>query len=436
MARPRPLLWDVMEEHLEEAAFLWTQWEATLTSPRFSRASGASGPEERLRAHLDALVLGGTPVEKKLLAPALVGGEADLAFAAAAALLLGGQDAPVLEAMASAEEPTLGAMTSAVALTAMPTAEPALLRLAMVGAPAAQAAALVALSARGANPGEALRRAAASPDARVQQAAIRSARSAPVEVARPLILQALGSPLATVREAAFEVGLVIGMRQAWDAVRLAAAASPPSAAALLLLALGGGGDELEPLLAAVTRPAPPPAALFAAGFSGRRAAADACATLLASGDARTARLAAEAFSAITGLVLEGPFVADTHPPEPEQPIPFEDEDLDGDLAEGPEALLPEPNAGQIERWWKQHRSSFDADGRCVGGKPVSGAALYQALEHGPLRRRHAHAVEVAVRSGGKLQILGLRWLRAQAVPLEALQKVDVGRPFRELLRGS
>src|SRR6185369_14237639 len=52
--RPR---WDILEEHLAEAAFLWEQWELALDAANYSLDEVAAGPEERLRAHLDALVL-------------------------------------------------------------------------------------------------------------------------------------------------------------------------------------------------------------------------------------------------------------------------------------------------------------------------------------------------------------------------------------------
>ena len=46
------------------------------------------------------------------------------------------------------------------------------------------------------------------------------------------------------------------------------------------------------------------------------------------------RLAGEAFCAITGLRMEGAYVA-KEPPESEEPIPFEEEDLEADLVAGP-----------------------------------------------------------------------------------------------------
>ncbi|WP_254627626.1 hypothetical protein [Myxococcus sp. CA040A] len=48
------VLVDVWEEHLDEEAFRWTQWERALVAPDFTLEETAKR-EERLLAHLDAL---------------------------------------------------------------------------------------------------------------------------------------------------------------------------------------------------------------------------------------------------------------------------------------------------------------------------------------------------------------------------------------------
>ena len=122
MAMPssRPILWDIYEEHLSEAAWLWGEWEQSLDSPLYSIADVAIGPEERLLAHLDGLVLGGAPVAQKLLLPALA--SEDLGEVAAAAWALAQaedadhQDA-VVEALAAAPPPVQAAIGRALWLS-------------------------------------------------------------------------------------------------------------------------------------------------------------------------------------------------------------------------------------------------------------------------------------------------------------------------------
>ncbi len=94
--RDGDILWDVAEQHLREAAFLWTQWERALVAPSGTLDDVIRGPEERLLAHADGLVLAGEPAVERLLVPALEGYDADNVFAAALALL----DGPTKDAFA------------------------------------------------------------------------------------------------------------------------------------------------------------------------------------------------------------------------------------------------------------------------------------------------------------------------------------------------
>lgn len=52
-------LWDVVEEHIEEATFLYEVRQVSLTAPQSSLDQIRLGSEARLLAHLDALVVGG-----------------------------------------------------------------------------------------------------------------------------------------------------------------------------------------------------------------------------------------------------------------------------------------------------------------------------------------------------------------------------------------
>src|SRR6266487_4537415 len=82
-----PQRWDVYEEHVDEAGFLWTQWMLANRAADRTIAAVEAGPEERLRAHLDALVIGGAPVRERFLLPALGSGDPEQVFVATAALL-------------------------------------------------------------------------------------------------------------------------------------------------------------------------------------------------------------------------------------------------------------------------------------------------------------------------------------------------------------
>ncbi|MGB1015448.1 MAG: hypothetical protein ACPG4T_15030, partial [Nannocystaceae bacterium] len=46
-------LWDVVEEHFDEAEFLYEQWGSSAKSALYTLEELVSGPESRLEAHLD-----------------------------------------------------------------------------------------------------------------------------------------------------------------------------------------------------------------------------------------------------------------------------------------------------------------------------------------------------------------------------------------------
>src|SRR5215813_13541908 len=60
------ILWDVVEEHLDEAAFLVDQWESALHSPKFDLKDLAK-IERRLEGHIDGLIVGGNEVSRRIL---------------------------------------------------------------------------------------------------------------------------------------------------------------------------------------------------------------------------------------------------------------------------------------------------------------------------------------------------------------------------------
>ena len=98
----------MLERHLEEACFLWGQWERSLVSPEHSLEE-VEGLEARLLAHLDALVLGGRRVAARLLLPALESDELESVGCAAFALLSQEEEAAegerlVLERLVEGEE--------------------------------------------------------------------------------------------------------------------------------------------------------------------------------------------------------------------------------------------------------------------------------------------------------------------------------------------
>ncbi|QDE86151.1 TIGR02270 family protein [Myxococcus xanthus] len=414
---PPRLMMDVYEEHLGEAAFLWSRWEQSLASPAVDLTI-AEAIEERLLAHLDGLTLGGPEVAERLLIPMLEQGAPTEVSSAAFALLANGREGAkhVLERLEATEGPALTGIQRALELD--DSLDPAAL-LPILGASRVdtQAAVLEALVFRRAVPPSALARFLSHDDPRLQSAALLGLDGRPEEPARKALLAALDSPEVRVRTAALVSGLVAGLRRAWEKCqKWAAEPSAAGAQARVLLALGGGERDLTRLVELLDVPDLRASTLWALGFSGQVAAADACLAWMGD-DRRTAALAGEAFCAITGLQLEGPYAAPLEELA-EEPLALEEEDLDADLVPRPEDALPLPAPGAVAAWWKQERGRLAPGSRLTRGRPFSVQSLFEALRQEPMRRREVLALELALRSRGQLRLEARALTRRQAASFD------------------
>lgn len=431
------ILWDVVEEHLDEAEFLVEQWSAGARSPRYNLPTLQKTIEQRLAAHLDALVVNGEAVAERVLWPAL---EADAEApparitAAVLALLLepgvAARDRLLQRFSAATSEPVLAGLRLAMQLTARDDVdEPLRQTLYATVEPAAQAALLSVLAARRVNPGPILGPLLTSADPRLLQATLSAAAVAAAESGghRHVVEGHLSHGTPAVRAAALRTSFTWNLAAGNRACVSEARAGSPTA--LLLLGLLGGPAETTLLVSTLASEDLRRAVLFALGFTGRKEAAEACLSFVSAPEPGIAKVAAEAFAAITGFMAEQKAApVEEAAKELEEPT-FEDEDEDGgdldagpvaddlpplaedlekDLALYPEDELPAPDADALRRWWSAEASAFATNQRYLGGKPVSPDAVESALRQGSLRRAGPLISEVAIRSGGRVQLPALR----------------------------
>lgn len=403
MTAGTPIRWDVVEEHLDEAAFLRQLWEEALRSPDYALAEIADGPEGRMRAHLDGLVVGGARVARKLLLPAIAGEEPGPAFAAAFALLSaedGDFVAEVLDALARAPAGARAALRRALAVVPRDDLVP---RLAAVAAarPELQLDLLEVLAylcQDGAlDPRIRLEGLAASGEPGAEARAVRLAGAAAGRLDPLVVERALASSDPDVRAAALEVGMATGLRGAFAAAEATVAERGPGfAAAALVLGLSGDARSVEALRPALSEPDHARSAAFGLGFSGRVEAADAL--LAAMADEALAPAAAEGFAAVTGLAISKAFA---RPPERWNP------EAAGEGEErpyGPEADLPRPAPEAVAAWWKEAREKLDPSQRWLRGRPWGAEPLLRELEQGPARRREGLALDLLVRTRGQARV--------------------------------
>lgn len=402
-------MWDIVEEHLDEAAFLSAQWERALVSPRYRLAKVAEGPEARLLANLDGMAHVGPAVVPRLLDPRLSSESPEEVFAAALARCERPDDALDWVAPLFQDEgsPSCGPVLRALGLARKADLGRALRGLLEQSPPPLQAGALSALALRGEPVDDLLPDLTKSESPAVKAAVLRAIRE-PSASLHTFAEYALDSPEPEVRDAALEAGLLMGLPSAMQSARRAVEAQlPDTRFAFTALAASGEMEDAERLIAALAAPKLRAGVVVALGFSGWPKAAEACLPLMA--DESVARLAGEAFSRVTGLALEDLYVREEEAADDDEPIPFDEEDLEADLVPGPEADLPVPDAETVERWWRAEQRRFSPKLRYHRGKPLGPEVLWEALGRGPMRGRDVLAFEVALRTGGAARVETRTW---------------------------
>jgi uncharacterized protein (TIGR02270 family) len=273
-----PIRWDIAEEHLDEAAFLHQLWEQSLHSPDYALGEIASGPEERMLAHLDGLVVGGGRVAKKLLLPALAADEPGKVFAATFALLSsedGDFLGDVLQTLETAAAEQRTAVRRAMALAPVSQLGERL-KAAAASPGALQQELLLVLAYLRIDSGLRLDALASSEDATVRARALRLAPLLPGRVSTSILEQALEASEPDVRSAALEAGCILSVKGAFAAAQATVKeAGPGFASAALLLGLSGEDSAVAALAPGLVDAERRHASIFALGFSGWVSAIDA-----------------------------------------------------------------------------------------------------------------------------------------------------------------
>jgi uncharacterized protein (TIGR02270 family) len=312
--------------------------------------------------------------------------------------------APVCARLAEAEPPECRGIARALALWEGDVGDH-VLPLVHASRTDVQVAALTVLAAHGRSPGPALAELAAGGGPAV--------RAACIPFAAPSALMA--GLEGEFGEPGFDMALRAGLQRGLGVAREVAWASPRRRGAAQVLGSCGGDQGLRTLLAtlAVDRGA----ALWGLGFTGRRAAADACAELLP--DPVFGALAAESMVAIGGLDLVGERMT----------IRAARADADEDEAvPTPDDELPRPDVERVRAWWRIERQKLAPEQRYLYGAPATATAFASALERASMRRRPGLVMELALRTGGRI-VIDPRWFserQRRSVAGSAAARIDMG----------
>jgi uncharacterized protein (TIGR02270 family) len=385
----------VLEQHVEEAAFLWLLREGAVHAPHYARKDLAK-LDLRLEAHLDALRIAG-PHGWSALKEALALEEPGEIFTAALLAFESGdvrRSDLVLDAGTATPELSRG-LISAIGWLAPKKADR--LIKALLASPSR-------LRRRIGVGGAAIRRldfekeflaAAQDEDSLLRARALRAIAELGFARHGPLFSRELKA-----------ADPAVGYSAAWGAALLSG--DPEGVWALQEFAAGPDRKAREALVVAMRRMTPAAAsvwreklsanphtlrqAVIGAGASGDPAAIP----WLLSQAARpaVARVAGEALSMITGVDLaeqdlEGP------PPEGFDVGPGDDPQ-DENVLPDPDGDLPWPRVRMVGAWWESRKSFFASGKRYLAGREVSAGAVREVLAGGLQRQRAAAAVELVV----------------------------------------
>jgi uncharacterized protein (TIGR02270 family) len=400
------ILWDVVEEHLDEAEFLFEMCERALDASDHTQKNLERSFGERLAAHLDGVVIAGNAVVARVLVPVLENPESERCCAAVCALALlevSGEERAswVFDALANAPDGSSvrAGIARALETSANPGLNHELLRAVTQGGHENVAELWAALAARRVDVGASVTHGLRADNVAVRTAAVRAAAMRPPEHLWDFVARSLDAQNENERMAAMETAMIWGFRAGWDCCVLQAQHAMPQC--LVWVAMLNGDKSLQTLLAAVERKDTRYAALRALGYTGMVSAADICLEWMHNTDKRTAKLAAEAFGTITGTDAYTPGfgLAESE----DEPLP----DLENDLAENSlvassDDNLPMPDAGAFVRWWNHHRQRFVTHQRYLCGHNFQESLAHKGLAEHPMRRRRWLQQEITIRSRGTI----------------------------------
>ena len=430
--KPNFILWDVVEEHFNEAEFVFGQWERALRSPAYNLNNLRKRIEQRLEAHLDALLLGGRQVAEGLLYEEL-GNTEEPARAKAAALALSFDDSSdtarqILEATLRAEEPLQTALSRAISLANVPHVDAVVLdRFHSATSQPVLAILLEILTKRGVDSAYQAQRYLDADHPRLAAAALAAASRFARRDAIPAAEKQLEAADPYLRKAALIAGAILGSRAAWDiCLQLAERPGTFDPEIQSMVATLGCSSDHEILYHGLANPTRLQEKIWVLGFCGTASAGDLCVGFLKSGDERTAKAAADSLAWISGFALipENLKKSDSEP-QGDTALPLLEQDLNADLTLTGLDEIGMPNAERIADSWEAMRSRLVSGQRYILGRPFSGETIMHALRTGALWRRHAIALDLAARTAGMHHVSTDAFSSRQSSQIAALEGTDL-----------
>jgi uncharacterized protein (TIGR02270 family) len=396
---PRPVLDAVVSQHAEEAAFLWLLRDRAVSAPQYTLKS-LGRLDERVEAHLDGLRVAQAAGWTACLSELASHGEAGEVFAAGVLAFESGVAAKILAVLDVAmRSPDLGRpLVSALGWLSLDVAIDPIEQLLGAESLVLRRFGIAAAAVHRHDPGAALTAAVADPDPLLRARACQAAAEIGRADLRSRIRDSLSDSDEGCRYAAARAAALLGDQAAVRVLGAFAAAGGPFAddACALGLRLFDEATALAAHAELAQRPELRRMAVVAAGAAGYGSLIP---WLLAQMHRPGyARIAGDAFTAITGLDLEA-HKLDAEPPADFDAGPSEDP-ADDNVAMDPDEHLPWPLVSGLHEWWRVAQDEFHADTRYFLGQPITEAALWSALQTARQRYRASAAIELALSTPG------------------------------------
>ena len=368
---PISVIPEIIEEHLEELAFLWGQRTRALRSRAITRR-GFLRLEERIEAHIRGLLVGGGE-SGGFLEAALVDEDPSIAFAAAYALLRGAVRAQGVErAFLSARGQQLDGITQALCHSAQDIACPMAIRASQSSDPAVAAAGTQVLAFHARPEARAFGRFLKDPDPNVRIHGWRAAALAPQ--AAPSDIQIYMGAIEGDHEQVRQHALLAAAwtRQPWllSYLRSVRPSGPAAFPILEMLAVLATPADRELLLRLAGDKRLGPHGLAIAGACGDPGAVELLLREMQSLDPATAAAAGNAFWQITGCDVASGNRA-TIGRDPDSQL----DEFDREFLE--EVMLPNPQTARD--YWVEGKGKFSARQRWCRGVDASGTLSEQAI---------------------------------------------------------
>jgi uncharacterized protein (TIGR02270 family) len=390
----------IVEQHAEEAAFLWLLRGAAVQAPHYSLKDLAD-IDERVEAHIDGLRVAGE-AGWSICADALAQEEPGEVFAAAVLAFESGQDQRikmVMEVAATEPELSLG-LISALGWLSFDQVKEHIDQLLRSLTPELRRIGVAAFAVHRQDPGSILVDALNDENTSLKARAIRAVG----ELGRIDLLSMLKNQLAAEDKdcqfwAAWSAVLLGDRGEAMEFLKTFATSESPfqESALNLTLRVMDNTSAQNWLKEMSQQPDWLRYTVIGAGVAGDPVRIPWLIEHMEMPE--LARVAGESFTMITGVDiayedLEGEWPEDFEAGPTESP---EDEDVEMDSDED----LPWPEPKLIREWWDSNKNAFRNGTRYLLGQPISPEHLHKVLRTGYQRQRAAAALELAILQPGQ-----------------------------------